>query len=757
MNGLSFYVMEQKTYSYKQIVDYKKDYNQFHKLYDSMEDETREQAFQDIKYIYQVQGEIEDCKNREDLNEIDKKYPEYQSVFAQYKDKIRISEQTLYYIKNMEEQLSYQATYDVFLNEMEQRKSNMLTFSIFGKEDSFSVHNIMKTTEDFSHLKGIELQYGASYGIEAITKFQIVDFCMILFLFLMCIVLFHREREKGLFLLVKTKEEGRGKTIVAKYIILFLAILIFGMLLYGTCLIQAGQWYGYGRLERPIQSISSFRNCRFFLTVKEYLGLYFLMKIGTFLWLGAIFSIIFLALKNITAIYAGCIGFLGVNVFGYVIISEMSIWNYFKCFNLFYFLNLHKMIGGYLNLNIFGKPMEKLTGYIGIVIIITMLAFLIGVFLFCKQIQMKKDGILSVVLGNIRSRFGKMKGNTSMLLQEAYKYFIQNKVIIPLLFLVLFSISSMLEKREPFYEKEKYAVYHSYMQTMEGEITADTLAYLKKERMASGDVGAIIENSKEELTAEKIQELTEEINKNIVFLEYKREGLELVTKQYSKLKPRIEKGEKVYFVNQYAYQDLFLNAKQDIWKLITAFLCLILMLSNLFPIDYKNGMIYLLQATQKGRKVLFVRKCILAVGTTFVVWGSVYIPDLVQFIKMYGIKAIGARVKDMPFATPYGNSTIEETIGMIMLLRLLCLFVAMMLIIAASVYLKNHILTLLGASGILLLPCFLIYKSHRLRLGAMLVKSANAIRNFSLCMLVLGILLVLLFIITLRNFVTTKR
>lgn len=57
-------------------------------------------------------------------------------------------------------QQNYINKYDDFINNMQIRADNQLSFSIFAEPDSFAYNNIQQTPLDFQHLKGVELYAG---------------------------------------------------------------------------------------------------------------------------------------------------------------------------------------------------------------------------------------------------------------------------------------------------------------------------------------------------------------------------------------------------------------------------------------------------------------------------------------------------------------------------------------------------------------------------------------------------------------------
>ena len=122
--------------------------------------------------------------------------------------------------------------YDDFINNMQIRADNQLSFSIFAEPDSFAYKNIQQTPLDFQHLKGVELYAGNNTFAENATQFQITDYLMIVLVALTCILLFYTERENGLYPLVRSTKNGRTSTIVAKLFAVIAVTVVTTILFY---------------------------------------------------------------------------------------------------------------------------------------------------------------------------------------------------------------------------------------------------------------------------------------------------------------------------------------------------------------------------------------------------------------------------------------------------------------------------------------------------------------------------------------------
>lgn len=646
--------------------------------------------------------------------------------FSDTKNSSSFDDRTAYYMEDFTQQWNYQKNYRVFLDEMHIRMENMLKLSGFNGKDSFSRKNIEKTTEDFSKVKRVNLNLDNNHGLERLTENLITDYICIFLLFLLCIELFYRERDSGIFLLVKTKENGKMITILSKFLALFIGTIGIALLLYGSNLLLCNKLYGYGNLNRPIQSLPSFRNCIYTLTVGEYLGCYLLVKIFSLCFIAGIFGILFLVFRNKGAIYGSCVLLLGVEAGTYLWIPEVSVLNYFKFINVFYFLDPQKLLGTYYNLNFFEQPVEKILCYLTSIILIMPILVVIGCIVFCVQMQCKKEGVLARIGFWFRRHLKILSfGNTSMFLQEVSKFLIQGKGIVPIVLMLWIGISSVTNATEPYYGNMEDAVYGSYMKTLEGEVTEATIDYIHLEQARFGDYFPLLGEKMAVMTEEEIKDATKEIESYGSGMEYKELGLRKLRKQFDKLAERMEKGEKVYLVNKKAMESLFHTPEEDIQTLMETLICMVFLLGILLTSEFRNGMYELQCTTLKGRGILYFWKSILTIFCVVFSFCVFYVPKLANFIRFYGTKGLGGAIQDIPFAK--GKETME--IGMaivgISLFRLALLLLSAGVMLYLSVKLRNTIFTIIIGAGLSLIPCLAVYNKEHIRISYRLLNGVH--------------------------------
>lgn len=201
-------------------------------------------------------------------------------------------------------QQDYIDGYDEYINDMQSRVDNQLSFSIFAKPGTFAYKNIEQTPLDFQKLKGTELKVGNNTFVEQSTQFKITDYLLLVVMVVVTIILFCVEKEKGLYPLVRSTKKGRVATIVAKLSVVLVVTLISAILFYLYNVLISGFYFGFGDMSRSIQSISLFINCSLKISIKEYLALWILGKGLSLCTLSLMVSLGFVAFKTIAKMYS---------------------------------------------------------------------------------------------------------------------------------------------------------------------------------------------------------------------------------------------------------------------------------------------------------------------------------------------------------------------------------------------------------------------------------------------------------------------
>ena len=94
------------------------------------------------------------------------------------------------------------------MDDVEDRSRNLLSFSIFSKEGSFSKRNIEKTAEDFAGMRGVEAEPQDGAGVERMQNFPLTDVLLLVAGGMLSFQIFGTEGRSGMQKLLNTRVRG---------------------------------------------------------------------------------------------------------------------------------------------------------------------------------------------------------------------------------------------------------------------------------------------------------------------------------------------------------------------------------------------------------------------------------------------------------------------------------------------------------------------------------------------------------------------
>ncbi|MGN1139069.1 MAG: hypothetical protein ACI4RM_06445 [Ruminococcus sp.] len=645
-------------------------------------------------------------KNQAD-NYLTEKLKKLQNQLHKVEDKDSVFSEIML-LQNLKNQLVYINGYDSFIGEMQSRADRQKSFSIFAEKGSFSYNNLERTPKDFEHLKGIELKIGNNSAVESSTTFLLTDLLVFALVFMMCILLFNLERDKGLYGLVRSTKNGRLNVIASKLIVLFGLTVLIGCVYYTSDFVISGAVYGFGDLDRNIQSISSFENCSLKLTIWQYLLLWLGGKLLTMLTLSALLSVIFVLIRNTGMIFIiSAMGFVGEYVLN-VTIDSAAVFNHLKYINLFYLLTGNNLFGNYLNLNFFSQPVNIHKIFVVSAVVLIVTSFLICSTAFVKQNQNSKNSRVLSAICKLVNRFSPARGSVRVLSGECYKHYRTSLVALVLLALAFFGYNNVTKDIDIVYQSAEDSAYSEYMQTLSGEMNDEKEKYIKDQEKYFAELhgqldSIVLDNS---LSADVKNAKSEHI-RNI--LETKGKAFENVIEQRDYIKAvGKEYGIKPVYINNLFYKRLLENSQRE-WEYFALLLGIVIFsTSNLFACEHKNGMANLICCTKNGNLRLVFSKCLVMLITLSSAFVLIYLPFFINFSNTFGTDSLNSPIIFMQdYSGINSTMTIMQNIIITGLIHYLVSLTLAMLGIMLSQLLKNNILTMIVASVIGLFPCIM--------------------------------------------------
>ena len=202
----------------------------------------------------------------------------------------------------------------------------------------FRSRNIQKTAADYEKLDE-QLQVGINEGVMFLGNAFWTDWLLLLFAIYIGFMLFKWEQENNALKLVSSCVRGRELLGIAKVMTALILEIGAFMFLYGSNYAIVARLYGFGGLDRAIQSVPKFQSCGISLTVGTYIVLLgvvkelALMAVSLGIWVGI------LAVRGTIGPVCGIIAILLGEYLLYTLITSLSKWRLLRYLNFFYFLD----------------------------------------------------------------------------------------------------------------------------------------------------------------------------------------------------------------------------------------------------------------------------------------------------------------------------------------------------------------------------------------------------------------------------------
>lgn len=614
-------------------------------------------------------------------------------------------------------QQDYIDGYDDYINNMQSRADNQLSFSIFAEPGSFAYRNIEQTPLDFQKLKGVTLQVGNNTCVEQATQFNITDYLLLVIVVIITIILFCVEKEKGLYPLVRSTKKGRVNTIIAKLLTVVFVTLISAIIFYSSNILISGFYFGFGDMSRNIQSISSFINCSLKINISEYLIIWIIGKALTLCTLSLLVSLGFVVFKTIAKMYGIIVVFLAVEISSSLFISSNSTFSFFKYVNVYYFLSENNLFGNYLNVNIFNQPVNIITIWLLFIAIFSIISFVISTIVFTKSTQTANKSILINRISQLISNKSKIKGSTKIYSGEAFKHYKTSFALFIIILLSIFAISTYCNDISIHFNDASESAYNVYMQKLEGKIDSNTNSILNKEQKYFDNLNEkknkIYSNSK--LT---LNEKNSEAGYIDSLLESKGVAFDniLQQKQYATEKSK-EINTEPYLINDFECKRLVEDTYRE-WLYFTLIMAVVIFCtSNIFSCEYKNSMINLLRSNRYGKGRLIKVKLITVLITSVVSYILIYLPYLLKFISTFGKGIFEIPLAYMSdFSMLKSSITVGEYIFIVGMVHLFATIAITSVVFMLSLILKSNVLTMIISSGMVLIPCIAVMEVPSFRL-----------------------------------------
>ncbi len=548
-------------------------------------------------------------------------------------------------------------TYGDYLSSIDESADIMAEMPIFADKESFDYKNIMKTKDDFGHLERKALDPQPSKGILTAVRFGFTDVLAFILILFFLVVLISREKELEQIELFRTSEKGGMALACSKLSAVFFSDIIAIVALYGGSMLSGYLLYGFGDLNRDIQSVYGFFGSNLDITARQFLVYFLLLKLlscfafsalGFFLFTlmsGGIFNIA--AMTAVTAAEGAL----------YFFVEPSSIFALFRQINIFSAADSGSLLGKYLNINLFGVPIFSLPVSMAVTVVSAVAFSALGVAVFCIRRQAAKRRLKVAV------PFGK---HTRLLPHEMYKTFVGGKALIIIGGLLIFTILTYNPVKISYGGISDY-IYISYVNQLQGEVTEEKLEFIESE------------------LEEAYKDTTESGR-------YRTEALERLKAHalYLREKDGLLFNDKGY--------DLLTGGNKQSDRYSACFMAVLVTIiaGYIYSEEYKTGAFRILRATQNGRGKTFLYKLLSAALAGFLIMAIINGTEFYNTLSAYGTKYIFAPAHSVEKLEAVGAMPIFWYLVLLELGRFAALVLQSAVIFFVSSKVKSYSLTVIG-------------------------------------------------------------
>lgn len=759
VNAVGFYFLTSSNEMYKYELSLSNSYNEKLAEYLKMDKNMAISKLSNLKEAYQIasniQSESSEIADTSYVNAIIEQYrTENPKAYEMAEEIIEdgFNSDDMYVNELLCKKFSYIDEYKKFISEMQSRKDSQLKFSVFSRPNTFAYNNIEKTPQDFAHLNDVEITPGYDLGIVLTTSFQLTDYLLLILVLLVCVTLFSLERDNGLTVLIKSTSKGRQHTAFSKLAVTLL--IVAGMtLFFFMSILSVGQLvFGLGDLNRSIQSVPEFMNCTIKCSVLGYLVIWLVQKMLTFCAIALVSALLFILIKSTNLTYIVIAILFSAEFCLYNFVAPTSPLNHLKYINLFYYLNSNELIGNYLNLDFFTKPVNTLSLYFVFLLLCIIVILPLCVVFFSVQKQFSEKGLFSNLSERIRRKVHIFSGSASIFKGECFKHYVSSKVLLVIAFVAVFGIFALNDNINIVYQNGEDVAYATYLNRLEGELTPDKEKFIDEEQKYFDELNEekiSIESSTTITEDEKTTQLTAINN----ILDTRGRGFERVMLQYETIKATGEKlGITPCFVNYTVGSRLMTDSHRE-WILFSLFIViLVFALSGVFAYEHKHRMSYLICSAKNGKGKLVVTKFLVALLTYSIVYTLIYLPYMINFIATFGTDIFSNPLAFLEnFQNLESTITISQAIILEALVHIALSMTAGAFILFLSNILKNKITAMVVSTSVTLIPCMVVYFSNDLRIFSLFMENRLWIM---ILIIIMSIILSTLFaLLTYRNFI----
>lgn len=565
--------------------------------------------------------------------------------------------------------------------------------SFFNKDD-YVYRNLVKTVKLYKNLTAFEAVPAASAGVIMATGSDVTDFLAIVLILFFGIMVWLKEKEDGMLVIIRTSKNGRMRLGFTKFAVLVTSVVLVGILLYLSGILAAVFTYGLGDVTRSIVTVSEYIGALWRVSVIGFLGLNLLVKLVVYVWIAALVSVLCTAISGPIAAVGGVVFASLINYVLYEKIPALSKFMAIKYLNPYAVIKTQLIFTGYKGLYFFGYSFDYRKCLL-IVLGVGILAFVyLSLRLFAKSPLRgnRRKHFIAVKAFNqyIRMR-RRMEKHVSIARHEFHRIFIYAWILPFLILVLIFQASNGKTYNIGYKDVTDYFV-RMYLKELSGPVTEEKKLYLETE-------------------SERLNDSTDTLEK-----EQKKAVKEVMTRLLY-----LDKNEGTYIL--YDEPMGLLTAadgnREDIVNALFFVVLLAFMMPFFFAPEWNTGMIKIISVTLHGRRKLTRIRYVMGIVLVLVTFVLTYMPLFVKVLVSNGVEKewLLYPAGSVMNLSKYGTGiNIMQYFVLLGILRVIAGILLAMFIYKISAVIKNSLYTVALTLGVFGGPMIIALLESRLEI-----------------------------------------
>lgn len=590
------------------------------------------------------------------------------------------------------------AGYGDYLRDVRESRDNLGGISIFQRQDqySYSARNLQKSAADYEVLDDSNICFASSKSITLAIEGIWQDFLVFLSVLLFVSGLITEEKGKKLFFITRSTRHGMSHSIGAKLAALFIHCVAVTVLFYSVSLVFFGQSAGWFDPWARLQSIAPYMESSLPVSILGYLLLVVFTKAMVMFCIGSLLVALCIWSGVVLIPFLTGIVIAGISMLFYVLIPAGSTFSVFKYLNPIGLMRTENLYGHYLNFNLLGYPVSRLTLSLVCMFLFSAFGILCSLRLFCRtrSLEVRKMRLPFVL---------PFRPHVNLMRHEGYKILITNHALFLVTAFAALLVIKSLDRTYIPSVGEQY--YQNLMIQLEGTLDEEKETVILSEQARYDEafqriaqVDAMVNSG--DISEDAADAMKLQANMTISF--YPVFGR--VKAQYQHIK---EYGGSFVYDTGYLY---FLGVWEDVFSvdLLILSVGIILAVSGTVSMEYQTGVHALLGTTKAGKQRVMVRKIVICAGLAGLFALVPAVCRAIRIASVYPMSSFQAAIQNIP---RFSDIAVPLPVWLFVLLFVLAQIAAAVFVtiltLVISLWRKSQMQTIFFALLILAVPLIL--------------------------------------------------